>query len=208
MFGIRSIRTQFRAPASLCARPSVALRMLNTPTIPSMETFRAEQAKRRQEIDAAVDAVAALGYPAQSVLQQNVAWGEIDQFRHVNNMHYIRWFESGRMHWLECAKSTLSPKLYSDIATGAGVGFILATNYCRYKRPVNYPDTVLVAQGVLPLERDDRFAIKSAIYSVNQAAVVAEGEQSVVAYDYDRLCKAPMPTEMRQFVEAWAYTGK
>ncbi|WFC93922.1 hypothetical protein MBRA1_000548 [Malassezia brasiliensis] len=189
--------------------PVRAARMYSTQTLPSMEEIRAEQDRREQEIREAESAVAALGYPEQGIYRQQVVWADLDQFRHVNNAHYIRWIENARMFWFRQLARNLPPSLHQDIEEGRNIGVILATNYCRYRRPLNFPDTALVSTAVkMPLERDDRFKTRSVIYSVNQRAVVAEGENDIVTYDYNKLQKAPMPQPFREALEAWAYRGK
>ena len=60
----------------------------------------------------------------------------------------------------------------------------------------------------MPIVKSDRFTIKTVAYSVAQRAVVAEGLQDLVSYDYNKLRKADMPPELREEVELWAYTGR
>ncbi|WFC98253.1 hypothetical protein MYAM1_000978 [Malassezia yamatoensis] len=181
-------------------------RRYNSTGLPSLEEYREEKQKHEEAVRAAVDEVVKLGYPEQGIYRQELVWGDTDQFRHVNNVHYIRWLESARMHWLKQLGKTIPRQLYEDIEKGQNIGVILATNFCRYRRPLLYPDTVLIGQAVkMPLVRDDRFSTQSVIYSVNQRAVTAEGENQTVCYDYNNLCKANMPEELRKAIEAWGY---
>lgn len=195
----------------VCAQTPAAVlrRAYSASTLPSMETIRGLQKEREAQIEEAELEVAKLGFPQQGIFRQELIWGDHDQFQHVNNVHYIRWLESARMHWVKLLASSLPPQMYDDLRLGRNVGVILATNFCRYRRPLLYPDTVLIGQSVKwPLERDDRFTVKSAIYSVNQRAVVAEAENDTVTYDYNQLRKAPIPPELRAALEAWQYRGK
>lgn len=125
----------------------------------------------------------------------------------VNNAHYIRWFETARMRWIERVTSTMRPELRDNLALGRGVGIILASTYCRYRRPVTYPDTVVIGSAPYPLRRRDRFVIKEVAYSVNQRAMVAEADFDCVGYDYDKLCKATLPDDLVAAMEMWQYTG-
>ncbi|WFD42337.1 hypothetical protein MPSI1_000979 [Malassezia psittaci] len=171
--------------------------------------YRVEQQKHEEAVREAVAEVVKLGYPEQGIYRQELVWGDTDQFRHVNNVHYIRWLESARMHWLKQLGKTIPRQLYEDIEKGQNIGVILATNFCRYRRPLLYPDTVLIGQAVkLPLVRNDRFSTQSVIYSVNQRAVAAEGENQTVCYDYNKLSKANMPEELRKAIEAWGLGEK
>ena len=38
------------------------------------------------------------------ILPIRVAWGEMDAFQHVNNVSYIRYFESARIAYMEAMK--------------------------------------------------------------------------------------------------------
>ena len=80
------------------------------------------------------------------------------------------------MRWIERVTSTLSREIRDNLALGRGVGVILASTYCRYRRPVTYPDTIVIGQAPLPMHRRDRAIIRSTAYSVAQRNVVAEGD--------------------------------
>ncbi|KAK0538692.1 hypothetical protein OC842_001215 [Tilletia horrida] len=89
----------------------------------------------------------------------------------------------------------------TDILRGTGVSFILGGINVRYRRPLLYPDTVLIAQTVaLPIS-EDRFTIQAIAYSVNQGAVASSGDQLCVMYDYVKLKKCPIPEDLRQVME-------
>ena len=126
----------------------------------------------------------------------------------VNNVHYLRWFESARVRWMVRMASTLDPVQRDNLVLGQGIGVIVAATMCRYRRPVTFPDTVLIGQAVLPITMPDRFTLKYAAYSVAQREVVALSEQLTVTYDYTHHRKANIPEELRQALEAWQYTGK
>ena len=67
-----------------------------------------------------------------------VQWGEMDAFHHVNNVHYLRWFESARITYFAALGIAIeldgSPKLRP----------ILARSTIDYRAPVTFPDTVTV----------------------------------------------------------------
>jgi len=65
------------------------------------------------------------GFPV--VIEIPVAWGEMDAFQHVNNIVYLRYFESPRIAYFE----RLS---FLEVMEQTGVGPILAETHCRYRR--------------------------------------------------------------------------
>ena len=85
------------------------------------------------------------------IIEIPVAWGEMDAFQHVNNIVYFRYFESGRIAYLE--RTGLMAAM-----TEHGVGPILASASCKFKFPLTYPDRVLVGVRVGDIGAD-RFAM-------------------------------------------------
>lgn len=112
------------------------------------------------------------------------------------------------MRWIERITGTMRPELRDNLAKGQGVGVILAATWCRYRRPVTYPDTVVIGTAPYPVRRTDRALIKGVAYSVAQRALVAEAEFDCVAYDYDKLCKSRFPEDLVDAMKVWEYTGK
>ncbi len=134
------------------------------------------------------------GYPV--VIEAEVAWGEMDAFRHVNNAVYFRWFESARIAYFRDV---------GFVPEGAGlpggVGPILASTDCRYRRPLTYPDRVSIGARSRDL-REDRFTMEYAVVGHTSGELAATGSGLIVAYDYDTGSKAPLPAEVRRRIEA------
>lgn len=126
-------------------------------------------------------------YPV--VVEIPVAWGEMDSLGHVNNAVYFRYFETARIAYFYELE-------FLVLMETTGVGPILASTQCKFKRPLKYPDTVLVgARGTDILE--DRFTMHYRVVSKEQGAVVAEGEGLIVTYDYSKNQKAEIPGIIR-----------
>ena len=126
-------------------------------------------------------------YPV--VVEIPVAWGEMDSLGHVNNAVYFRYFETARIAYFYELE-------FLVLMETTGVGPILASTQCKFKRPLKYPDTVLVgARGTDILE--DRFTMHYRVVSKEQGAVVAEGEGLIVTYDYSKNQKAAIPGIIR-----------
>lgn len=126
------------------------------------------------------------GYPV--VVEVPVAWAEMDVFRHVNNTVFFRWFETARIAYLERIA-------FDDEGKQNGLGPILASTHARFRRPVFYPDTVLVGARATEME-EDRFTMRYVVVSTREQAVAAEGGGVVVSYDYRARSKAPLPAEV------------
>jgi acyl-CoA thioester hydrolase len=123
------------------------------------------------------------GYPL--VIAEDVAWGEMDAYLHVNNVVYFRWFESARMAYF--ARSGLMAALGST-----GFGPILAATSCRYRAPLTYPDRIHIGARVTEVGTD-RFTMGFAIASDTLGCIAAEGDGVIVCFDYAAGAKATIP---------------
>ena len=128
-----------------------------------------------------------------------VAWGEMDAFGHVNNAVYFRYFESARIMYLRAIDFTAGGGAGGGGA-GGSVGPILASTHCRFRRPLTYPDTVRVGTRTTHVD-EDRFTMEYRVVSLESGAVAAEGGGVVVAYDYGRGEKAPLPQPVREAMD-------
>lgn len=122
------------------------------------------------------------------------AWGEMDAFQHINNVVYFRYFESARI-----AYGQVSGML--DWKESEGIGPIVAASSCRYKRPVVFPDTLIVGVRVDRMELD-RMWQHYRIFSSAQNAITTEGECEIVMFNYRSGKKVAIPDVLRARVEA------
>lgn len=132
------------------------------------------------------------------VIEIPVAWGEMDAFGHVNNAVYFRYFESARIAYFDRVGFT---------AGDGGVGPILASTHCRFRMPLEYPDTVRAAARVTEV-LEDRFTMEYRVVSTRAGALAAEGGGLVVAYDYGAGAKAPLPDPVRSRITELEAGGK
>src|SRR5690242_6076718 len=84
-----------------------------------------------------------------------------------------------------------------ELERETGVGPILAATQARFRKPLTYPDTVLIGARVVSVGAD-RFTLEHLVVSERLGAVAAEGQGVVVAYHHGRHEKAPLPEELRR----------
>jgi acyl-CoA thioester hydrolase len=128
------------------------------------------------------------GYPV--VIELPVVWGEMDSYRHVNNVVYFRYLESARVEYTRRLR-------WFDFEKETGIGPILQATQCRFRKPLTYPDTVSVTARLASLG-EDRFVLEHIIFSHALQAVAAEGQGTVVTFDYGEGRKVPIPAELRR----------
>lgn len=132
------------------------------------------------------------GFPV--VIEQFVAWGEMDSYQHVNNVVYFRYFENVRLEYIR--------RLGWDVLEDeTGIGPILQAVQARFRKPVTYPDTVLVGARVKEI-LPDRMTMEHKIVSLKLGDVTTLGEGTVVTFNYKTGRKVPVPDELRRRIEA------
>ncbi|MBY6186478.1 acyl-CoA thioesterase [Marinobacter hydrocarbonoclasticus] len=120
----------------------------------------------------------------------SVAWGEMDALQHVNNVAYFRYFETARIAFFE--QLNLMAELQQ-----AGIAPVLSETRARYRRPVTYPDTLLVGARITKLE-SDRLTMEYAVFSQAQQTLTTLGEAEIVAFDARAGRKCDIPQALRQ----------
>src|SRR5262245_43477380 len=132
------------------------------------------------------------GFPVSIVLP--VQWGDQDALGHVNNIVYFRWCESARIDYLR--------RLGLEAAgSGQAAGIIVAAIGCDFRRPVTFPDTVLVGARITRIGRSS-MTMEHKVYSQAQQMIVAEGTSTIVAFDHKAGASRPVSDEVRAAIGA------
>lgn len=120
-----------------------------------------------------------------------IAWGDMDAFGHVNNVKYMRYFETARVKYFdnmmsgEDAKSPIQP--------------VLASLSANFKTPVVYPDTLSVKIGVTKMGNS---SLQMNCEMYNSAGELAlEAFCTIVMFDF--LAKKPVaiPDRVRNYID-------
>jgi acyl-CoA thioester hydrolase len=122
-----------------------------------------------------------------------VQWGDQDMFGHVNNAIYFRWYESARIAYLDRIG-------LSELMDRQRVGPILAAIGCNYRRQLTFPDTVEVGSRITRIGRSS-LTMTHAMWSQRQQALVADGESTIVVFDYQTQRPVPVPDAVREAIE-------
>lgn len=127
-------------------------------------------------------------YPV--VIEIPVAWGEMDSFKHVNNVHYFRYFESARTKYVEELKIL-------DFMNDYAMGPILSDTSAKFIAPVTYPDTLSV--GIRSVTaKNGKLIQEYAIWSQAQSRLVTKGESTMLFFDYTAGKRCNVPEELAQ----------
>jgi acyl-CoA thioester hydrolase len=120
----------------------------------------------------------------------------MDAFQHVNNTMYFRYQEVSRgILFHNVLKNIQDPHFDVDAwKAGTGIGPILAHTFCSFKFPVSYPDNLLIGSVIHPQDRSlDRMKVTHTIWSLKHKRMAAEGDATVVCYDFKKCKVANLP---------------
>ena len=127
------------------------------------------------------------------VIRIPVLWGDQDLFGHVNNVTYLRWFESARVRYWDDTG-------IRDVMSSAHWGPILASVHCNYRLQLRYPDTVLVGARITKIGRTS-LRMEHQVVSEERQKMVADGESIVVLFDYEHQRAAEISADLQAVIE-------
>lgn len=117
-----------------------------------------------------------------------IAWGEMDALQHVNNSVYFRYFETARLDFFN------QINLLADLKT-TGVGPVLSETNARFKRPLTFPDTIIIGTKISDIT-EDRFVMHYTVFSQSQQSVTTHGWAKVVMFNFKTGQKAKLTPEL------------
>ncbi len=118
-------------------------------------------------------------------LIQDVIWGDMDAFGHVNNTVFFRYFEDAR--WVFFNRFGVN-----EYKAKHSIGPILAATHCDFKLPLTFPDRIHIgARYTIPSPK--KIGMEYVVYSEKHDEIAAIGEGLLVYYDYGqgRSCEIP-----------------
>ncbi|MEN6670340.1 thioesterase family protein [Psychrobacter sp. B38] len=107
------------------------------------------------------------------VYPQQVAWGDMDAFGHVNNVVYYTYAQNARIHY-NSQLNLFNEKTFS----------VMAASSCQYFKPVTHPDTLWIGVQVKKIGNASLIH-EYTYYSTAMNTVVARGESVLVYLDKD-----------------------
>jgi acyl-CoA thioester hydrolase len=126
---------------------------------------------------------------------ERVRFGDLDAMRHLNNVVFLRYFESARIAYLR----ELSPQHNPANPERGAFGFIFAEGHINYRSPVHFDEEVEVRCSVEEVRRS-AFRIGFTMDIGERRA--ADGYGWLVGFDYEQQKAARLPDELRERLEA------
>lgn len=121
---------------------------------------------------------------------QQVRWGDMDAFGHVNNTTYFTYCESARMRYFRAAG-------LGELRAAPPVGPAAVNANCNFLRQLHAPDELDVGVRVREIGRSS-FTFEYGIFRRGEDQLVAYGSSVVVWVDYAAGRSVALPESLRR----------
>ncbi|MBZ9631059.1 acyl-CoA thioesterase [Salegentibacter sp. LM13S] len=121
-------------------------------------------------------------------LELRIDWSDLDMYKHVNNISFMRYMQSGRVNFWEASG------IY-EMYENTNMGTMLVSTHCDFKKSLYYPGNAIVKTKI-DFVKNTSFGLKHLI--LNEAdEVCAEGKDVVVCYDFEKDKTFRIPEDLR-----------
>jgi acyl-CoA thioester hydrolase len=143
-------------------------------------------------IYAAMQAEHPVQYPFP--ITQQILWGEMDAFDHINNVVYFRYFETGRVHFMY--RTGIWQLLLDE-----QVKIVVAKLECNYVKPLVYPDEIEISVGIKSVGTTS-FTVHQRVIS-KMHGLSAHGDAIIVGTHAETGIKTPWTDALRAEFSRW-----
>jgi acyl-CoA thioester hydrolase len=125
---------------------------------------------------------------------QRVRFGDLDAMQHMNNVEFLRFFETARIDYIREVVPEHAPTSRNRF------GFIFAECQIAYRAPAHFGDEIRTFIRPSELKRS---SLKLAFQMRRERddTLLAEGYGVLVGYDYEESRAMPVPDELRERLE-------
>jgi acyl-CoA thioester hydrolase len=128
---------------------------------------------------------------------ERVRFGDLDAMRHLNNVVFLRYFETARIAYLR----EIVPSHDPANPEADAFGLIFAECHINYRSPVVFDEVVDVKCSIGNVKRSS-FRVEFEMRVGSRLA--AEGYGVLVGFDYTSQQASPLPDELRDTLAAEA----
>src|SRR5690348_14297183 len=125
---------------------------------------------------------------------QRVRFGDLDAMQHMNNVEFLRFFETARIDYVRTLVPDRAPTSRHTF------GFIFAECHISYRSPAFYDEEIRTYVWASELKRSS-IRLEFEMRSETDDRLVAEGWGVLVGYDYEKGKAEPIPDELRARID-------
>lgn len=122
-------------------------------------------------------------------MEIRIDWSEIDLLGHINNLAIMKYIQTARIDFLE--KLSMLP-----LSSETGLGPVLASTSCQFKKQLFYPGMVQVCSRIDQI-KNTSFQMRHIV--LDQAGeLIAEAHDVIVIFNFDKNTKQAIPDIYRE----------
>ena len=121
---------------------------------------------------------------------ERVRFGDLDAMKHLNNVVFLRYFETARINYLNALMDSHDPVFRAD-----GFGFIFASCQIDYRSPAHFDEDVDIR--VRPADVGTK-SLKLEFEMAVGERLIAEGHGILVGYDYEAGETVALPDALKK----------
>lgn len=122
-------------------------------------------------------------------LELRIDWSDLDTYKHVNNVMFMKYQQSGRVNFWEASR------LY-ELQERTNRGPMLVSTHCDFRKPLFYPGKAIVKTRV-SFVKNSSFGLEHVILN-EKGELCAEGRDVAVCYDFNINATFRIPDELRE----------
>ena len=122
-------------------------------------------------------------------LELRIDWSDLDTYKHVNNVMFMKYQQSGRVNFWEASG------LY-ELQERTNRGPMLVSTHCDFRKPLFYPGKAIVKTKV-SFVKNSSFGLEHVILN-EKGELCAEGRDVAVCYDFNINETFRIPDELRE----------
>jgi len=120
-------------------------------------------------------------------------WGDCDMLGHINNVEYLRYYESARLDYFQQV-------LGISLGTGPGDGVILADIHVTFLSQVHHPCALEVGTRISRLGNSS-FVVESGVFAPGEERPASISSATSVWFDYAENGSRPIPSAARATIQ-------
>ncbi|WP_373058464.1 acyl-CoA thioesterase [Zunongwangia sp. H14] len=127
-------------------------------------------------------------------LEIRIDWSDLDAYKHVNNVSFMRYLQSGRVNFWEATG------IYENYNTSSR-GTMLVSTHCDFKKSLYYPGKAIIKTG-LDFMKNSSFGLRHLVLN-EEKEICAVGKDVVVCYDFEKNETFRIPDELREIMKKY-----
>ncbi len=127
-------------------------------------------------------------------LELRIDRSDMDLYKHVNNLSFMRFMQSGRINFWE---TTGLSRIYEETNRGP----IIVSSHCDFKKSLYYPGRAIVKTKLAYL-KNSSFGLDHIILNENNE-ICAQGRDVAVCFDFTSEISFNIPEDLREIMSQY-----